>query len=82
MSYDIKKVLADYENKPFPGLELTFRELQGVDLLAQTIIGQLWKSMAKVGAIDDHIAYEKTKLGETEDEAMKAARENRLPYQH
>lgn len=48
--------------------ELPLRELQGLDEALQRTRGELVNNLAKLTALDEHIAMEKRKLGEAGDE--------------
>lgn len=47
---------------------LNLREIRGLDKAMQTIRGELTNNLAKLSELDDHIALEKRKLDEAEDE--------------
>ncbi len=50
------------------GLQVSIRELRGLDKAMQTIRGELTNNLAKLTELDEHIAVEKHKLDEAEDE--------------
>ena len=60
--------LPDVENKHTQTEGLAFRELEGLDKALQSTRGELNNNLAKLTDLDKHIAYEKQKLQEAEDE--------------
>ena len=70
---DIDEILGTLDDPP-----LNLRELRGLDKALKTIRGELVNNLAKLSELDEHIAKEKRKLGETEDEFSRRRLAERL----